>query len=68
MEKDQGIRRRWQMQVMYEAQKNNAPPPAWVRNASRNRVSQTKQSTLKALTVKWAVENGLLPEEIICFK
>ena len=56
------------MQVMYEAQKNNAPPPAWVRNASRNRVSQTKQSTLKALAVKWAVENGLLPEEIICFK
>ena len=48
------------MLVVWGAQKTSALSPVWVQKASRNK---WHNKSLKVVTVKWAVEIRLLPED-----
>ena len=63
MEKDQRISERRQMPIVRRIQRNCTTPVVRMQETGRNGVLQvTWHCPIKVLAVKWAMENGLLPE------
>ena len=50
------------MPAMWGARRNSSTPSVWMHGAGKIRVKRDN-NTLKVLAVKWAIENGLLPDE-----
>ena len=63
MEKDQRLSGRRQMPTVWRALRNSSTHVVWMHKLAGSEYVKQHDNALKVLSVKWAIENGLLPAE-----